>query len=184
VFGELFYALEPDYRGKKGQVRTQYASLRGDSDNHDSQFYVPENVFIIGTMNDIDRSVVSMDFALRRRFVWYEIQADLPRFDTVMNGVLADKPDLKEEAKTRYEKLNHRIGEDQGLGPAYKIGPAYFRKLEKYKAESEEDIWENFWRRHLEPLIREYVRGMPDEKDRVAKFKDGYLLKQELPAQS
>jgi len=178
VFGELFYALEPNYRG--AEVLTQYSSLRDASERH---FYVPKNVFIIGTMNDIDRSVMSMDFALRRRFAWYEVEADDARFDVVMHDVLTDKPDLKAKAKERYKKLNDRIGKEQELGAAYKIGPAYFRNLEKYKAENENNIWEIFWQRHLELLIREYVRGMLDEKDRVNKFKDAYLLNPEPSAQ-
>ncbi|EAH5176092.1 AAA domain-containing protein [Campylobacter coli] len=62
VFGELLYTLE--YRGEKGKIKTQYASMRGDED-----FYVPENVFFLGTMNDLDKSIDSFDLALRRRFI-------------------------------------------------------------------------------------------------------------------
>lgn len=177
VFGELFYALEPSYRGEKGKVKTQYSSLRAGSD---SDFYVPENVFIIGTMNDIDRSVMSMDFALRRRFAWYEVKADDKRFEVVMDGVLADKSTLKEEAQKRYKKLNEAIGGEKALGEAYQIGPAYFRRLTDYQAEAH--IWQIFWERHLELLIREYVRGMPDEKKLVEKFKNAYWLKPEPAA--
>ncbi|XAK45235.1 AAA family ATPase [Campylobacter coli] len=69
VFGELLYALE--YRGEKGKIKTQYASMRGDED-----FYVPENVFFLGTMNDLDKSIDSFDLALRRRFIWQEMTCD------------------------------------------------------------------------------------------------------------
>ncbi|EFV1205780.1 AAA domain-containing protein [Campylobacter coli] len=62
VFGELLYTLE--YRGEKGKIKTQYASMRNDED-----FYVPENVFFLGTMNDLDKSIDSFDLALRRRFI-------------------------------------------------------------------------------------------------------------------
>jgi 5-methylcytosine-specific restriction enzyme B len=171
VFGELFYALEPDYRGKGGRVLTQYASLRPESDKY---FYVPENVFIIGTMNDIDRSVESIDFALRRRFAWYEVQADDERFDAVMQDVLTDKPDLKKKAKDRYQELNGRIAEQEELGSSYKIGPTYFRKLESYKDQDEPDLWNIFWQRHLGLLIREYVRGMPNPEEQIKKFRDAY----------
>jgi len=171
VFGELFYALEPDYRGKGGRVLTQYASLRAESDKY---FYVPENVFIIGTMNDIDRSVESIDFALRRRFAWYEVQADEERFDAVMQDVLTDKPDLKKKAKDRYQELNGRIAEQEELGSSYRIGPTYFRKLESYKDQDEPDLWNIFWQRHLGLLIREYVRGMPNPDEQITKFRDAY----------
>ena len=83
VFGELMYCLEKDKRGKENRVNTQYQNLptydllinEQKNKNNDvfwDGFYIPENVVIIGTMNDIDRSVESMDFALRRRFEWKE----------------------------------------------------------------------------------------------------------------
>ena len=79
---------------------------------------MPNNVLIIGTMNDIDRSVESMDFALRRRFAWFEIEADDTRFDVMMSDVLADKPELKQSAKERYTRLNGQIAKpEEGLGP-------------------------------------------------------------------
>lgn len=180
VFGELFYALEPGYRGKKGVVSTQYVLGRKESDRQD--FYVPDNVHIIGTMNDIDRSVESIDFALRRRFAWYEVKADAPRFDAVI------QPDLdvtiKEKAKERYLSLNKAIGETDELGESYQIGPAYYRNLAKYVAAN--DLWTIFWERHLELLIREYVRGWPKSKkdEQIKKFRSAYNLAQEPATQS
>lgn len=73
IFGELFFSIEPSYRGKKGAVKTQYSNLHDDDKE---VFYVPENIYIIGSMNDIDRSVESFDFAMRRRFTWIEISAE------------------------------------------------------------------------------------------------------------
>ena len=75
IFGELFYSIEPAYRRASGRVQTQYSNLIPGDDIFKDGFYVPENVFIIGTMNDIDRSVESFDFAMRRRFAWREISA-------------------------------------------------------------------------------------------------------------
>jgi MoxR-like ATPase len=174
VFGELFYALEPGYRGKAGKVLTQYATLRS---NNDKLFYVPENIYIIGTMNDIDRSVESIDFALRRRFAWHEVEADEMRFDLVMQDILTDKPELKDEARRRYTSLNKAIEMAYGLGKSYQIGPAYYRKLKEY--EHEDDIWGAFWKCHLETLIREYVRGMPDAMELSIKFSKAYNLEYE-----
>ena len=74
IFGELFYAIDPEYRGNnENLVQTQYQNLISDTDVFAKGFYVPENVYILATMNDIDRSVECMDFAMRRRFVWKEI---------------------------------------------------------------------------------------------------------------
>ena len=73
IFGELFFAIDPGYRGKAGEISTQYSNLHSDPDE---KFYIPENVYIIGTMNDIDRSVDSFDFAMRRRFRFVELRAD------------------------------------------------------------------------------------------------------------
>ena len=162
VFGELFYALEPDYRGEKGAVTTQYSLLFGaknDDPSNAPKFHIPENVHIIGTMNDIDRSVESIDFALRRRFAWYEVEADENRFDLVMNGVPID-PSIKEEAKTRYVALNTAIGAVSSLDKSYYIGPAYYRKLRHYLEKDGRVSWDRFWKHHLETLVREYVYGV------------------------
>lgn len=72
IFGELFFSIDPEYRGERGSVSTQYANLH----ETDEKFYIPENVYIIGTMNDIDRSVDTFDFAMRRRFRFVEVTAE------------------------------------------------------------------------------------------------------------
>ena len=76
IFGELFFAIEPGYRGTNGRVKTQYQNLVEPGDPFEKGFYVPENVYVIGTMNDIDRGVESMDFAIRRRFAWKEVKVE------------------------------------------------------------------------------------------------------------
>ncbi len=161
IFGELFYSIEPSYRGKEGKVKTQYSNLHSyetetvfDSELGAGWFYVPENVYIIGTMNDIDRSVECMDFAMRRRFTWVEVDAD-SRVEMLYDF------DWAEEAIEKMRAINHEIEKIEGLGKAYHIGPAYFRNLKNYVAD-EESKWESLWNYHLEPLIKEYLRGMPD----------------------
>lgn len=72
IFGELFFSIDPSYRGITGAVKTQYSNMESKSD----KFYIPDNVYIIGTMNDIDRSVDTFDFAMRRRFRFVEIKAN------------------------------------------------------------------------------------------------------------
>ena len=150
IFGELFYAIDPGYRGEKGRVCTQYQELITDKkDPFKSGFYVPENVYIIGTMNDIDRSVESMDFAVRRRFAWREITS----------AESADNMGLSEDVKARMKNVNDTI-EKCELSPAYHIGGAYFLKL---KGDDYESLWEN----HIKGLVEEYFRGNPDGSEHV-----------------
>lgn len=59
IFGELFYSIEPDYRGEEGRVQTQYINMVEDNDAFKQGFFIPENVYIIGTMNDVDRGVAT-----------------------------------------------------------------------------------------------------------------------------
>ena len=110
IFGELFFSVDSGYRGEKGKVQTQYANLIEDGDEFKDGFYIPENVYIIGTMNDIDRSVESMDFAMRRRFAWKEIKAedtqnmlDEYKWENQING------DIIQSAKEKMNKLNEAI---------------------------------------------------------------------------
>lgn len=80
VLGETMFCLDADYRGEKGRIATQYSALATDEtfyiNKDNDKFFIPSNVYIIGTMNDIDRSVEVFDFALRRRFAWHEVTAE------------------------------------------------------------------------------------------------------------
>lgn len=164
IFGELFYAIDPGYRGDKGRVYTQYQNLIvDDNDDFIEGFYVPENVYIIGTMNDIDRSVESMDFAMRRRFTWKEITPT----DT---DYMLDALNCSTEAKATMNRLNKVIEETDGLGSAYMIGPAYFLKL----AENGGDF-DKLWKMNIEPLLKEYLRGFRKAKEILDKFSKAYF---------
>ena len=109
VFGELFYGLEKDYRGKP--IKTQYAYLKEEDE---PDFVIPENVYIIGTMNDIDRSVESMDFALRRRFAWYEITAEQSM--TILDSCITDEA-IRKTAQAKMKAINQYIGPWDGEDP-------------------------------------------------------------------
>ncbi len=153
IFGELFFAIDPGYRGVKGLVSTQYQELITDGDDIFKRgFYVPENVYIIGTMNDIDRSVESMDFAIRRRFAWREVSAERS----------AENMGLSDKVKARMKKVNQAI-HDCDLTPAYYIGGAYFLKLKG-------DDYESLWNNHIKCLVEEYFRGNPDGTNYVEKI--------------
>ena len=164
IFGELFYAIDPGYRGKKNNlVQTQYQNLVPESDVFSKGFYVPDNVYILGTMNDIDRSVECMDFAMRRRFTWKEVTP----FDTEF---MLDSLACADEAKATMRRLNKAISETEGLGAAYMIGPSYFLKLEKNRGD-----FNKLWRLSIEPLLKEYLRGFRKSEDLLNKFRMAYF---------
>ena len=171
IFGELFFLLDPSYRGIEHKVQTQYSNLIESGDVFSDGFFVPENVYIIGTMNDIDRSVESFDFAMRRRFAWKEIKA-IDRI-TMWDGVIDD---WKAESLKRMTSINTKIESIQGLGSAFHIGPAYFLKLKNYKGDFEQ-LWEN----HLVGVLFEYLRGLPEREKRLKELFDAYNNALESP---
>ena len=159
ILGELFYCIDPGYRGRDGEIFTQYANLHSDPNE---KFYIPENVYIIGTMNDIDRSVDSFDFAMRRRFRFVELKAS-EQLD-MLNSL---KEKVKEEAKCRMTALNEEILKIKELNSNYQIGAAYFLKLNNLTSEK-------LWTDYLKPLLQEYVRGMYKESEIMQQLKDAY----------
>lgn len=163
IFGELFFAIDPGYRGKAGEISTQYSNLHT---NPDDKFYIPENVYIIGTMNDIDRSVDSFDFAMRRRFRFVEIRADerLEMLATLENE------ELEAEAIKRMAALNKEIANVEDLNENYQIGASYFLKLKTLD-------FDQLWTDYLQPLLQEYIQGMYDEEGLMNRFAKAYGYK-------
>lgn len=180
VFGELMFGLEEDYRGVQNRFPTQYSNLptyrmnetgtaeRIDEDCFKNGFFVPENLTIIGTMNDIDRSVETFDFALRRRFAWVEIKANDVMLKSVaaINGIKEDKIDSDfDEIINRIKEMNKVISEKEGknlgLNESYHIGPAYFKNLFD---ESGDANLETIFNEKIEPILREYTRGRNSDK--------------------
>lgn len=168
IFGELFYAIDPGYRGEKGKVKTQYQNLIDKEDIFADGFFVPENVYILATMNDIDRSIESMDFAMRRRFAWKEIKPE-DRMDMLSEKL---NPNICEKAIKVMTALNKAITNTRGLGKAYQIGPAYFLKLseENYNGDFSE-----LWDLHIEVLLRDYLRSYSYADAKVEEFKQIYF---------
>ena len=193
IFGELFFSIDSGYRVTKGMIddhhsgksplvtiRTQYSNMckrpnafdeaLGITDANDfGHFFVPDNVYIIGTMNDIDRSVESMDFAFRRRFAFKEIKA------SENLGMLDDMED-KDSIIKRMENLNVAIEKVEGLSSAYHIGGSYFMKLKLYQNEDKSYDYDSLWNNHLEGLLMEYLRGMADAEKKVKELKEYYDL--------
>lgn len=161
IFGELFFSIDPGYRGKSGLVRTQYQNMIEEDDEFADGFYIPENVYILGTMNDIDRSVESMDFAMRRRFSWLEVK---PEDRTEMLDALGDN---KAEAIRRMNSLNAAITATEGLGAAFQVGPAYFLKFMN-------GDFDKLWEMNVGPLLAEYLRGFRGADKKLEGFRKAY----------
>ena len=175
IFGELFFSIDPDYRGEKGKVNTQYQNMIEGDDEFKDGFYVPKNVYIIGTMNDIDRSVDNLDFAMRRRFSFQEISAEKSYENMIEND--SDFSPYKDDIKQRMFSLNKAIAEMEGLNESYQIGAAYFRKYLDYK--NEERPFECLWNNHLKGLLFEYLRGNRKWRELMDKLYNAYNLKSE-----
>ncbi len=206
IFGELFYSIDPGYRDKDGSIKTQYANLHqipnvfdkvlGFEEKKDSagkdlnvgnygHFFVPENVYIIGTMNDIDRSVDSIDFAMRRRFAFKEItakQSQESMFGNVEKWKKSTEkdisPELLDRLKNRMDDLNKKILDPKyHLGQAYQIGGAYFLKFAKYydsSKKNESDAFKALWENHIEGVVREYLRGLDKDDKFLIELKNAY----------
>lgn len=178
VFGELMFCLEKDYRGSDNTVDTQYQYLKTyeidpsdgtahpiDEDGFKDGFYIPENLKIIGTMNDIDRSVDSIDFALRRRFRWIDIKANnimRTSLSSILSGNTTpiNEPELNVLTKHIIEMNNQLTLSSFGFTDAYHIGPAYFKDYKPTGTSSlNTDSLTSIFDENIEPIIREYTRG-------------------------
>lgn len=171
IFGELFFCIDPGYRGKEnGTIKTQYQNLIEKGDEFYDGFFVPENVYIIGTMNDIDRSVDTMDFAFRRRFAFREIKA------SENLEMLSTLGEIAEEAETRLKKLNDEISKitELSLPSSYHIGGAYFLKLKDFEG-ADNERFQKLWDYHLEGLLKEYLRGTENAEENFEKLEKAYF---------
>lgn len=180
IFGELFFSVEPSYRGPKGNVTTQFANLHKEENEFDKtigngkngNFFVPENIFIIATMNGIDRSVENLDFAFRRRFPTEYIKWD-DTLDSILETLTIS---FKEEAKAALTRLNQAITEEEELGEDYTIGGAYLLHL-KDTGDANSSL-EAFWNSYLGTIINEYLKGLLSQKDlkeKVTSLKNKFL---------
>lgn len=144
VFGELLMLIEKDYRGKENAIHLEYD---GPSDE---PFYVPENLYIIGMMNTADRGLAMIDYALRRRFVFFEMR---PAFDTdgFKKHIQRINTPVFENTIKEIIALNEKIAKDPSLGPGFCIGNSYFC-ADKYDA----DTLKNIIRYEVMPLLKEY----------------------------
>lgn len=168
VLGELMYCLE--YRGYGGRIKTQYSELEdGDTVFYEKDgshyFFIPENVYIIGTMNTIDRSIESFDFALRRRFLWQRVDPSESALQEYFDK--KEKEEFYEYLVPLWKNLNKKIAAEPLLGEDYEIGHSYLMKLDKYPDCKTPSAYRDIiWQKHILPVLEEYFRGMGGEAKR------------------
>lgn len=146
IFGELMMLIEADKRGEKHAITLTYSKAN-------EKFYVPDNLYIIGTMNTADRSLTIVDYALRRRFAFIKMN---PNFGEEFISFLASKGVSKEIIQTIVDKmkmLNEIILNDDSLGEGFEIGHSYFCS---YKSGDQKKWFENVIKYEIIPLIDEY----------------------------
>lgn len=170
VFGELMYCLE--YRGVKGSVKTQYANLNTEQtcmlhqSDQGYQFFIPTNIYLIGTMNTIDRSVESFDFALRRRFRWEEVLPDTRLLKYHLDQFCKAWVSLADDL----ESLNTQIDKEPLLGHDYQIGHAYLMNLSYATSLTVTEVRQHVWHDCIRPLLQEYLRGTGKEDELIGSF--------------
>lgn len=157
IFGELMMLIENDKRGVE-KLRLAYK---------DVLFTVPENVYIIGMMNTADRSLAIMDYALRRRFSFYEVEPAFGKnsFKNHLKANGVTEPTIK-KINDNFVALNNYIADEKnsGLGSGFRIGHSYFCT----KPNCDEDKWyQNIIKFEIQPMLEEYWF---DEKDKVAEW--------------
>ena len=163
IFGELMMLIEPDKRNKKYAVKLTYA------EEDEETFFVPENLYIIGTMNTADRSLAIVDYALRRRFAFYHLN---PVFDGQFSEFLRAKgvsQKLIEFICTSISRVNKKISEDDiSLGSGYQIGHSYFCSYESPKDEKE--WYSDVLKYEIRPLLEEIWFDNPSSVDDMMKI--------------
>ena len=185
VFGELLYGLE--YRDTSISIP------------HFGKITIPSNVHIIGTMNNVDKSLVSFDLALRRRFSFYKLMPDVDvLFDWNEKRRQKNDPQIESSCLEKYikncDELNKSLGINDNLGingekyclnlpEDFKIGHAYFMKIVDFATPQGDETLlinsfscERLWDFHIEPLLEEYL-GMEfaDQKGNIVKIKKHFI---------
>lgn len=162
LFGELFSAIENRNESIELPVRVEgIKSIR-----------IPDNLYIIGTMNEIDFSLERVDFALRRRFAWSFYGYNKDTLESILEDKLVDFPKFDDNTRAEYVQyctnLNKKIDEDPDLGEQYQIGHTFFAELV--------DIWKDMpnkkikflktilWNISISPMIKAYLGNCNDKK--------------------
>lgn len=183
IFGEAFSMIETDKRAPVGsdpkdvtnKVETQYSSLIEDeNDPFQHGFYIPENVYILATMNEIDRSLEAMDFAFRRRFSWLTVEVQDTLNEIIVNSVLDDCTNSVSICMSKIEKSFNDLNDliKGKLGSDYMLGGSYLTSLKNSSRTKGKTLKEELWNNHLEPIIKDYIKGTDGK---IETYKDKFV---------
>ena len=162
VMGETYAIIEPENRGPKAKIPTQYTSFLPEYELFSTGFFIPENVYIIGTMNDIDNQNKTISFSTIRKFTWKEIKGvdRIAMWDEII-------PEYKEEAYNIMTTINKKIDSIPELNDLYHIGPTYFLKLKNFDGD-----FEAFWDNYLEGILTRYLISVANHSEIISELKD------------
>lgn len=147
IFGELMMLIEADKRDEKFALKLTYA------EDEEDRFYVPSNLYIIGTMNTADRSLAIVDYALRRRFAFITLQPDYGDNFRSFLSTIGLTAAMIEHICSAVTKVNAKIKEDINLGEGFQIGHSYFCTFTTN--ENENKWWNEILSFELKPLLEE-----------------------------
>ena len=149
IFGELLLLIEADKRNATWATTLAYAK------EDEAPFYVPNNLYIIGTMNTADRSLALVDYALRRRFAFFDVEPAFEHAGFVHKlASLGVEPTLRNRIVERFKLLNERVADDQNLGGGFRVGHSYFCHSDGKTAD--EAWYQRIVRTEIKPLLEEY----------------------------
>jgi 5-methylcytosine-specific restriction protein B len=154
IFGELMMLIENDKRGPEHGIKLPYQK------ESDLSFYIPENLYLIGTMNTADRSLAMVDYALRRRFRFITLN---PEFNDKFSDYLLDNgvtQNIVDKILNKIVNLNEEISKESNLGKGFTIGHSYFTPTEQ--VEDSEEWYKTIIDNEIAPLLHEYY--FDDEK--------------------
>lgn len=163
IFGEMLTLLEASKRNPQEALELTYGNEKG--------FYIPDNLYVIGTMNIADRSLAMVDFALRRRFAFFDLK---PNFDDEWLEYMKDKSGISEEKLQKWQncmiKLNKIISDDQALGPAFTIGHSYLTTNQSIKDDQADNWFTTIVKTEIIPLLKEYWFDEPNQVGKAKKI--------------
>ncbi|UOG90975.1 MAG: AAA family ATPase [Candidatus Thiothrix sulfatifontis] len=199
VFGETLSLLEKDYRhdvsienNSKNLIKTQYSALiseliKEDSkykdlayylENGEAKFGVPNNIFFIGMMNDVDKSIDAFDLALRRRFKWIRKDCDYDVIEEETKFKNSEEFKNINNYRMACERMNNYISTDLGLGKSYEFGHSFFMKMKNIAKRKEitPNNMEVLFNLHLRPTLKEYLRSVFAESELDNKLIDSLSI--------
>lgn len=165
ILGELMLLIEADKREAASEGQREWTARLAYSNPDEEEFWVPDNLFILGMMNTADRSLSLVDYALRRRFAFAEVP---PKFSSAgFQGKLAQSGipgELRKKIATRMEELNATIAADKNnLGPGFRIGHSFF--VPRAPVHQPEVWYDRVVRTEIHPLLLEYWFDEPEKAD-------------------